>query len=478
MIRPLLATVSVIILSFSVFVPAATPADAAAPAGFADTLYATGLDTPTAMEFAPDGRLFVSEKEGSLRIIKDGTLLAEPFGTISVSSEDERGLLGIAFDPDFESNQNLYAYYTTSSSPVHNRVIKITTDPSNPDRALRTAESILDMEESQTTSHNGGGLEFGPDGKLYVSVGEDYYSYLAQSTSSRFGKILRINTDGTIPPDNPFYDVDGAYKEIWALGLRNPFTFAFSQEGDRMYINDVGQDSWEEINVGEAGANYGWPTCEGECENPQFQDPIYQYPHPSSGGSAITGAAFYESDQFPPEYRGSYFFGDFINGFIGRMTPEGRVSEFLTDIDSPVDIEVGPDGSLYYLSIGSGTVHKVEYVGQEDAPRQENEPPSADARADPTSGPAPLTVTFDASRSSDPDGDGLSYSWNFGDGSVDGTGVSVTHTYEEPGNYVATLTVSDSRGGVDVDTINIRIREPPGGIGGILGGLLGSLLGS
>lgn len=470
--RPLLAIVSAIILSFSVFVPAATSVTAAAPAGFADTLYATGLDTPTAMEFAPDGRLFVSEKEGSLRIIKDGALLPDPFGTISVSSENDRGLLGIAFDPDFESNQNLYAYYTTSSSPIHNRVIKITADPSNPDRALPAVESILDTEETQSDGHNGGGLEFGPDGKLYISVGDDFNSDLAQSMSSRFGKILRINTDGTIPPDNPFYDIDGAYKEIWALGLRNPFTFAFSEETGLMYINDVGQGSWEEINLGEAGANYGWPACEGECANPEFKDPIYQYPHPSSGDSAITGAAFYESDQFPAEYRGSYFFGDFINGFIGRMTPEGQVVEFLTDIDSPVDIEVGPDGSLYYLSIASGNVHKVEYVGPE------NETPSAAARAIPTSGPAPLTVVFDASRSSDPDGDGLSYSWDFGDGSADATRFFVTHTYDEPGNYVATLTVTDGRGGVDTDTVNIRIEEPLEGIGGLLGGLLGSVLGS
>jgi glucose/arabinose dehydrogenase len=422
------------------------------------------------MEFAPDGRLFVSEKAGSLRIIQDGALLPTPFGTISVNAEDERGLLGIAFDPDFESNQNLYAYYTTASNPIHNRVIKITADPSNPDRVLPAAASILELDASHTTSHNGGGLEFGNDGKLYVSVGEDYYSYLAQSTSSRFGKILRINTDGTIPEDNPFYNVEGAYREIWATGLRNPFTFAFSSDGT-MHINDVGQASWEEINVGEAGANYGWPTCEGQCEDPQFKDPIYQYPHPREGGSAITGAAFYEADQFPTEYRDSYFFGDFINGFISRMTPDGKVVEFLTDIDSPVDIEVGPDGSLYYLSIMSGEVHKVEFVGLE------NEEPKAVATTSPTSGPAPLTVTFEGTESSDADGDNLTYSWNFGDGSAAAHGAVVTHTYDEPGSHVATLTVSDGNGGTDTDTVKLKIRKSPAGLEDILGGLLGSLMG-
>lgn len=293
---------------------------------------------------------------------------------------------------------------------------------------------------------------------------------MASSTSSRFGKILRINVDGTIPEDNPFYNVEGAYREIWATGLRNPFTFAFSSDGT-MHINDVGQASWEEINVGEAGANYGWPTCEGQCEDTQFTDPIYQYPHPSEGGSAITGAAFYEADQFPSEYRGSYFFGDFINGFMSRMTPDGQVVEFLTGINSPVDIEVGPDGSLYYLSIQSGEVHKVEFVGLE------NEKPKAVATASPTSGPEPPTVTLEGTASSDADGDELSYSWNFGDGSADATGAVVMHTYDEPGRYAATLTVSDGKGGIDTDTVKFKIQKPPSGIEGILGGLFGSLMG-
>lgn len=472
MVRRRLMLLVAAILSSSLLSSSVGYANADAPPRFKDTVYADGLTLPTTMEFAPDGRLFVSEKGGDLRVIKDGELLPSPFASIQVNSEDERGLMGIAFDPDFESNGNVYVYHTTSSSPIHNRVLKLTADPADPDRALATAYSILDLEESHTTSHIGGGLEFGKDGKLYVSTGEDYYPYLAQSLSSRFGKILRINADGTIPSDNPFYNVEGAYREIWALGLRNPFTFAFSpaEGSDLMYINDVGQDSWEEINMGSEGANFGWPDCEGVCSDPRFEDPVYYYPHPDDGGSAIAGAAFYEAEQFPSEYRGSYFFGDYINGFIKRLTPDNEMEDFLTNIDSPVDIEIGPDGSLYYLSIRAGEVHKVQYGGLK------NHSPSAEADAVPASGPSPLTVTFGAFGSSDRDGDELGYSWDFGDGSPSATGAMVTHTYDEPGRYDATLTVTDGRGGVDTDTVSINV-EPEADPGGILGGLLPSLLG-
>ena len=441
---------------------------AAAPAGFSDRLVAGGLNLPTAMEFAPDGRIFVSEKDGALRVIKDGVLLAQPFASLSVNSEGERGLLGIAFDPDFESNGYVYVYYTTSAEPIHNRVSRLTADPSDPDVMLAGSERpILDLEPVATVSHNGGALAFGPDGMLYISTGDNYYPHLAQSLTSRFGKILRINADGTVPTDNPFYNVQGAYGEIWALGLRNPFTFQFSPasgdggNGSLMYINDVGQDSWEEINMGARGANYGWPLCEGFCNDSQFTDPVYAYPHPTNGrGSSITGGAFYEgADQFPPEYRGSYFFGDYTRGFISRLPPSSNEAvPFLTDINSPVDIRVGPEGYLYYLSIGAGQVRSVLHT------TPGNYDPIAVANANQTSGLPPLTVAFDGSASSDPNSeDTLSYSWDFGDGSDPVTDAQVTHVYEETGPYAATLTVTDGRGGVSSDTIEITVGIPPVG---------------
>jgi glucose/arabinose dehydrogenase/chitodextrinase len=431
--------------------------EAAVPPGFTDALIAGSLNMPTAMEFSPDGRIFVSEKDGDLRVIKNGALLSQPFVSLSVNSVGERGLLGIAFDPNFTSNGYVYVYYTTASDPIHNRVSRLTADPANPDRALAGSEvHILDLEPVLTESHNGGALEFGPDGKLYVSVGDNYYQYHSQSLTSRFGKILRINADGSIPTDNPFYNVQGAYREIWAMGLRNPFTFQFSGDGsNKMYIADVGQFEWEEINRGLAGANYGWPACEGPCDDPQFVNPIYSYAHPTDGsGASITGGPFYEAGQFPREYQGSYFFGDYVQGFIKRLTPTNQVVDFASAIGTVVAMEVGPDGSLYYLTIFPGEVRRITYGTPGNAF------PTAMASASPTSGQPPLSVTFSGSGSSDPDSDALTYSWDFGDGST-ANGVSVSHTYSTAGLYPATLTVDDSRGGSDTDTVNITVGNPP-----------------
>ena len=414
---------------------------------------------PTAMEFAPDGRLFVAEKGGTLRIIKNGALLATPFVTLAVDSYGERGLLGIAFDPNFASNKYVYVYYTSSVSPVHNKVSRFTADSANPDRAVVGSEKVLldVVGGSGNGFHNGGAIHFGKDGKLYVAVGDHGTGSNSQTLFNHFGKILRISSDGTVPVDNPFYNTAGALKEIWALGLRNPFTFAFSpsSSGPQMYINDVGQDAWEEIDPGRAGANYGWPTCEGICSNSNFVNPVYTYAH-AGAGKAISGGSFYEASQFPSEYKGSYFFGDYVAGFIKRLTPSSQVVDFISNVSSPVDIKVGPEGSLYYLSIGTGEVHKVQYVSDG------NNAPTAVASGNPMSGVAPLTVTFSGSGSFDPDSDPLTYSWTFGDGSS-ALGLNTAHIYSSAGPYTATLTVSDGRGGTDTATVNISAGTPPVG---------------
>ena len=183
----------------------ATPSRAATlPAGFTEALVASGLNNPTAMQFAPDGRLFVCEQGGRLRVIKDGALLSTPFLTVTVSASGERGLLGVAFDPNFAVNQYVYVYYTATSPAVHNRVSRFT---ANGDVAVPGSEVvILDLDNlSSATNHNGGALNFGPDGKLYVSVGENANPSNAQTLSNLLGKVLRLNSDGTIPTDNPFY---------------------------------------------------------------------------------------------------------------------------------------------------------------------------------------------------------------------------------------------------------------------------------
>jgi glucose/arabinose dehydrogenase len=429
---------------------------------FTDQVFKGGLTSPTAMAFAPDGRLFVAEKGGALRVIKNGVLLSQPFLTVPVSTLGERGLIGVAIDPNFSTNKYVYVQYTTNVDPIHNRVSRFTASSTNPDVAEAGSElAIADLDTLSGAYHNAGALQFGPDGKLYVAAGDNGQSSSAQQVSTRLGKVLRINSDGTIPADNPFYNTVGAKKEVWALGLRNPFTFAFQSGTGKMYINDVGKDTAEEINLGTSGGNYGWPTCEGACGNSNFIDPVYYYLHPSTGeGRAITGGAFYQASQFPPEYQGSYFFGDYVANFIKRL-PSGssQAVDFLSNTPTPVDIDVGPGGSLYYLSYQNGEVHKVQYSGGSTG----NSIPTAVASANPTFGAPPLAVNFDGSGSTDPDGDPLTYSWNFGDGSAAGSGAKVAHTYSSAGQYTATLTVSDGKGGQGTSTVGITVGNPPVG---------------
>ena len=336
------------------------------PPGFTETSI-SGLANPTAMEIAPDGRIFVCQQGGSLRVIKNGVLLSTPFLTLSVDPNGERGLLGIAFDPNFATNNFLYVYYTVPSTPRHNRVSRFT---ANGDVVVPGSEVvILELDNLSTaTNHNGGAIHFGPDGKLYVAVGENANGSNAQTLSNRLGKVLRINSNGTIPTDNPFFNTAaGDNRSIWALGLRNPFTFAFQPGTGRMFINDVGEVTWEEINDGIAGSNYGWNVTEGVTSNPSFRSPLFVYAHGSSTttGCAIAGGAFYNpaAIQFPSSFVGKYFFADLCSGWIRVFDPAtGTASGFATNISSPVDLKVGADGSLYYLARGSSAVFRVQFL--------------------------------------------------------------------------------------------------------------------
>lgn len=335
------------------------------PASFSDVLVAGGLAGPSLMAIAPDGRIFVSEQGGKVRVIKNGALLPTPFVTLAVSSEGERGALGIAFDPAFASNQLVYVYYTSSSGP-HNRVSRFT---ASGDVASAGETILLDLPNLSTaTNHNGGALQFGLDGKLYVAVGDNANAGNSQNMGTTLGKMLRINPDGTIPTDNPFYgSTTGNNRAIWALGLRNPFTFAVQPGTGRMFINDVGQDTYEEIDDGIPGANYGWPNYEGPSSNSAFKTPFHYYHH-NTGGCAIAGGDFYNPtvSGFPPEYSGDYFFADYCGGWIRRIDLSTKaVTEFASGLSSPTDIRTGMDGSLYYLNRGTGSVRKISYASSQ-----------------------------------------------------------------------------------------------------------------
>jgi glucose/arabinose dehydrogenase len=336
------------------------------PTGFVENSMG-GLSSPTAMQIAPDGRIFVCQQGGSLRVIKSGALLPTPFMTITVDPSGERGLLGIAFDPNFATNNFLYVYYTVTSTPRHNRVSRFT---ANGDVVVPGSEQIIwELNNlSGATNHNGGAIHFGPDGKLYIAVGENATPSHSQTLSNMLGKVLRINSDGTIPSDNPFFvTAVGNNRSIWALGLRNPFTFAFQPGTGRIFINDVGQSAWEEINDGIASSNYGWPNTEGATTNPSFRSPLLSYGHGTgpSTGCAIAGGAFYNptTPQFPASFTGKYFYADLCSGWIRLFDPAtGTSAPFASGIGSPVDLKVGSDGSLYYLSINSGAVFRVRYT--------------------------------------------------------------------------------------------------------------------
>lgn len=330
------------------------------PRGFSQGKVAGGLSEPTAMAFAPDGRVFVAEQDGRLRVVKNGRLLKRPFVRVATDSRGERGLIGVAVDPDFSRNGYVYLHYTHPGPVVHNRVVRFTArgDTAKPG-SRRTIFQMNPLSSAQ--NHNGGAIHFGAGGKLFVAVGDNANGSNAQTLANLKGKMLRINKDGSIPGDNPFAGrARGKNRAIWALGLRNPFTFGVARGTGKVFINDVGQQTWEEINRGERGANYGWPRFEGPERNRAFAPPVFAYRHSgpkNTSGCAIAGGDFYDppNPDFPRAYRGDYFFADLCNGWIRkRDAGTGNVRLFATTQPRTVDVRSANDGGLYYLSRGEG----------------------------------------------------------------------------------------------------------------------------
>jgi glucose/arabinose dehydrogenase len=364
MLRPRSNLLVALGLAAAALGPAAAPA-AELPPGFSETTVAAGLEKPTAIAVAADGRVFVCEQTGRLRVIKGNRLLARPFVKLSVDAR-RGGLLGVALDPDFPGAPYVYLYYTATRPSIHNGVSRFT---ARGDRVVPGSEvRLLDLPRNGPLNHYGGALHFGPEGALYVGVGDNGTADNAQSLATPFGKLLRIAADGHLLRDNPFFDnTSGTARAIWALGLRNPYTFAFSAEG-RLLINDVGEDRWEEIDDGAMGANYGWPVSEGPTGDSGFVGPLFAYGHGNGPetGCAITGGVFYEpaQQQFPDEVRGSYFFADYCGGWIRRLDlASGGASDFASHIGFPVDLAVGDDGSLYYVAHGEGVVRRITFGG-------------------------------------------------------------------------------------------------------------------
>jgi len=423
--------------------------------------YITGLQNPTAMAFAPDGRLFVTEQAGAVRVITaEGQLLSTPFlVTTNMRSDEERGLLGIAFDPNFATNNYIYIFYTENS--LGSRLSRFT---ANGNVVVPGSELILLEYYNISGNHRGGDIHFGPDGKLYLSLGDAGEPLNSQTVDNYNGKILRLNSDGTIPSDNPASFVNtsgqtltpvGQYRAIWAFGLRNPYRFSFNSVTGLMHINDVGAGLWEEVNVGNAGINYGWPTCEGLCSNTYARNPIYIHER-GIEGCAITGGAFYTGNQFPAEYYNNYFIIDYCSTWVRYLNTSNASATFVLPVpEFSVDLKTAPDGSLLVAGHGSGIISKITFVASST-----NRNPVAVMSVNPTSGPSPLVVNFDGSGSSDLDNDALSYLWDFGDGNT-GSGVTTVHTYNVGGAYTSRLTVSDGNGGTHSVTTGVMVGAPP-----------------
>jgi glucose/arabinose dehydrogenase len=450
------AAVLVSLLALLTLALATTPARAAAPEDFQTSLVlGDGLNGPSGFEIAPDGRIFILERSGKIKIVKNGQLLPTPFADLPSEDTGDRGLIGIAFDPDFGvSNHYVYFYYT--GHDLLNHLVRFSADQ---DVGTNGPFELFRTSSPSQLLHVGGSIRFGPDGKLYFAVGDNGYGPNAQDLSSPHGKILRINKDGSIPPDNPFAGQPGKLGAIWAYGMRNPWRFQFDSATGELYGGDVGDFTWEEVNHIVKGANYGWPLHEGACvpDCPGFVNPVYAYPH-AGESSAVTGGPIYRGQMFPPEYQGDLFFGDYARGFIRNadLAPDGSISAVHTFDDqagSVVDLKVAPDGSLYYITYWPGALYRVSY-------NTESHQPIAKATADVTKGIEPLTVNFSSAGSRDPDDDPVSFGWTFGDG-TSSTEANPTHTFTEKGVYTVRLTVSANGETTPAQPIVIQAGIPP-----------------
>jgi len=268
----------------------------------------------------------------------------------------ERGLIGVAADPRFPTEPWIYVHYTPGKPQVHHRISRFRMEGA---RALAESEEILFEGDDETKSggskpagHQAGGLAFGPDGMLYFGFGEQTAEKPAQDKNSLLGKLFRITPAGGIPDDNPFAkELTGKRRAIWALGLRNPFALAFDPAQGRLFINDVGPDRPEEINEGRAGANYGWPVVKGAAHDARFTNPVF-ISEPKEAKS-YAGGVFYGGckPQFPPEWRGRYFFLEYMYGWLGTLDPAkpDKLTRFATGFLMPVAVAVEQDGAMLVL---------------------------------------------------------------------------------------------------------------------------------
>ena len=452
---------------FSLLLAVASPALAARSRkeGFVVDRILTGQGLITALAFAPDGTLFFTDKTGTIKVLPFGTGTPRTFGRLSVYSESECGLLGIALDPTYSAyGQGGFVYVFATISQTEQLVIRFTDSGGK-------AANRADLKSKLPTfgaNHDGGCLKIGPDGKIYIAIGDGGWDVSkAQDVTSLLGKVMRLNLDGSTPDDNPDLSaINPNFKrEIFAYGFRNPFRIAIRPTGPlpeeyQVWVNDVGSSGGgrrEEVNLVVAGRNYGWPRFEGvqTPANPLYMNPTHDY---YAEGSSIVGGTFYQGTLFPAEYRGDYFYMDYGSNSIFRMELSGDVktrNEILIEAEGyVVDLIEGPDGALYY-SNASGEIYRIRHE------EPGNTKPNAQLSGMPLTGSAPLSVTLDSSSSSDTDGKIIRYDWSFGDSVSDLDGpAQANHVYTKDGTYRAQVTVRDDKGGSGTASVTVTVSTP------------------
>jgi glucose/arabinose dehydrogenase/PKD repeat protein len=493
------------------------PSGAELPAGFTAVEILPDIKRATSFAYGPDGEIFVTEKNGVIRVYRNGV------GSVYMNIKDQvndfgsRGIVSMVLDPSWATNHHLYVLLTEELRPddpdkpypANGKIVRITSTASDPYVAdLSTMTTLLTGYDHQSWAHGTDNLEFDPQGHLLASFGDGYNTtidprhFIAQDLDALNGKVIRIDPQtGAGVPGNPYYNAaapNSVRSKIVAWGFRNPWRFSVDDLTGDVYVGDVGFATWEEVDVVHLPAantahdlNFGWPCYEGgngvslkqagystDPDTVPFCNTLYSpseggtgigtqaaafaYNHSEPGGevgSAITAGPRAAGLNYPPEYRDKVWLGDNANGGMRLFDPVTHAVTLFgasPDFGSPVDIKIAPSGNIAYLSIVEQKIYELIYNGS-------NTPPVAVAGADVTSGSAPLTVTFSSAGSYDPDpSDTLTFSWDFGDGSAPSSAPNPAHVYTAVGSYTATLTVSDGHpGSLDTDTVLVDVGNSP-----------------